>query len=218
LTSTPAAQAIPSAIVWIVFSACAHLFTPPTAGSAHIASSVCKMSAIVLGIALALSSANIIPPISHHILLFVSVPLYVLQSHAPRVALLCSHLFHSSDKVASHLSSVFNVSLSADEQHTLSLALLLLTAYVLSGKASSGRAAWGVILYCALAAFILDGALPLLSPATPFNSILLETSVPSIILFLALHQFHNAPIAPSTYRNVFLATVYYVAIKFSLTL
>ena len=107
-------------------------------------------------------------------------------------------------------------------QHALSLALLLLIAFTLSGKASSGRAAWGVVLYSALAYFIslphlfpVDGR----APVSPFGYIFLELCVvPSVFSFLALHQFHNAPSAPAAYRNVFLATVYYVAIKFSLTL
>jgi hypothetical protein len=99
-------------------------------------------------------------------------------------------------------------------QQALSLSLLLLVLYAVSGKASFGREAAFIILYATLAYFVLTSLLA----ASESASALRAVTTPAVLFFLATHQFFNAPSAPAAYRNVFLATVYYMAIKFSLTL
>ncbi len=172
------------------------------------------MSAILLGIALVLSSANIVPKLAHQILLFVSVPLYILQSDFSRVTSIFSHMFLHSGQVTAHLSKLSNADLVPDVQHALALAIVLIIIYAVFGKASFGREAAVVCLYGALAYFIFT------FPYAPIEtqSVLKALTTSSLLFFLAVHQFFNAPTAPAAYRNVFVATVYYIAIKFSLTL
>jgi hypothetical protein len=177
-------------------------------------SSVCKMSAMLLGIALVLSSASIIPKLAHQILLFVSLPLYILQSDFPRVTSIFSHMFLHSGHVTAHLSKLSNVDLIPDVQHAVALAALLIIIYAVFGKASFGREAAAACLYAALAYFIFTSA----RAPGDMQSVLKALTTSSLFIFLAVHQFFNAPTAPAAYRNVFLATVYYIAIKFSSTL
>lgn len=214
LLPSPVAQTIPSAIVWAVFSASVHLTTPPFTNNLQSVSSICKLSALALGIALTLSSANIIPKIAHQILLFVTVPLYVLQSDVSRVTSIFSHLFEHSGKVTAHLTALAGANLSTDVQHFLTLGVVLLIFYALFFKASYGREAAVIFLYGALAYFIGSSAC-IQGETAP---LLKALTTSGLLLFLALHQFLNAPSAPAAYRNVFLAAVYYVTIIFSLTL
>jgi hypothetical protein len=203
-----AAQAIPSALVWIAFSASVHLSkSVPIWNLKEDIFSVCRMSAIVLGIVLALSSSNIIPKLGHHVLLFVTVPLHILGSDFSRVNSICGHLFQSSEKVTAHLLSNY---LNDNEQRALSLALLLLVIYAVSGKAKFGREAAIVLVYGSLSYFIVTAPAP-----SSGESVLSRVAV---VLLLTIHQFLNAPNAPSAFRNVFLAVVYYITIKFLLTI
>jgi hypothetical protein len=203
-----AAQTIPSALVWIAFSASLHLSNSAPIKKQDIFS-VCKWSAIVFGIALALSSAHIIPKLGHHVLLFVTAPLYVLGSNFSRVNIICGHLFQHSGKITAYLSDYLN----DDQQHALSLALLLLVIYAVSSKSTFGREAALVLVYSSLSYFIL-------TPESATVPALTESvlSTVAVLLLLAIHQFLNAPNAPAAFRNVFLATVYYIMIKFLLTI
>lgn len=214
LLPSPVAQTIPSVIVWAAFTASVHLTTPPFTNNLQSISSICKLSALALGIVLTLSSANIIPKIAHQILLFVTVPLYVLQSDFSRVTSNFSHLFENSGKVTAHLTALASADLSTDVQHFLTLAVVLLIFYALFFKAFFGREAAVAFLYGALAYFIVSSAFIHGETA----SLLTALTTSGVLLFLALHQFLNAPSAPAAYRNVFLATAYYIAIIFSLTL
>ena len=206
--SSLAAQAIPSAIVWIAFTGSVYLTIPPTPIQLQTIPAVSKISAIILGIMLALSSANIIPKISHQILLFITIPLYALQSNLRHVASFCSHMFLYSQKVTAYLSG------DAGVQQALSLALLLLVLYSVSGRSSFGRQAAVICIYSAIAYVAFTSAL---APSETVSELRALTPT-AVLIFLAAHQFFDAPNAPAAYRNVFLAVVYYMAIKFSLTL
>jgi hypothetical protein len=194
---SPVAQTIPSAMVWVAFTAAVHLTTPPFPNNMQSISSVCKMSAIVLGIALALSSANIIPKLSHQLMLFVSLPLYILQSNFSRL----SSLFLHSGRVTAALSEKLRLDLSTEAQQGCTLTILLLIIFAVFGKSSSGRKRATVVLYAILTYFIFTSVY-----ATAETPAFLKASTTSLLLiFLAIHQFSDAPNAPAAYRNVFLA-------------
>lgn len=203
-----APQAVPSAIVWITFTGSVYFNIPPTLTHLQSVLSVCKISAILLGILLVLSSANIIPKISHQILLFVTVPMYILQADFVRLASVCSHLFLYSQKVAALLSSDANV------QQALSMIILLLVLYSASSRAAFGREAAFICVYGSLSYFAFTSESASSEPGSSLRT--LTTS--AALIFLAIHQFFDAPNAPAAYRNVFVAIVYYMTIKVSLTL
>jgi hypothetical protein len=190
--STLAAQKIPSALVWIAFSAAIHLYTPSHPSSV---SYINKMSALVLGILLALSSANIIPKLGHHVLLFVTVPLHVVHYDFSRVVSIFGSLFLYSNKVIAPLSKFFSI----DQQHAISFLLLLLVIYALSSQAQFGRHIAVSVIYSSIGFFIFtSSSFPALRAATAL----------AILSLLALHQMLNAPSAPPAYRNIFIASIY----------
>ena len=117
-------------------------------------------------------------------------------------------MFLYSQKVTAYLSG------DAGVQQALSLALLLLVLYSVSGRSSFGRQAAVICIYSAIAYAAFTSAL---APSETVSELRALTPT-AVLIFLAAHQFFDAPNAPAAYRNVFLAVVYYMAIKFSLTL